>query len=294
MPAAAAVQPGSPPGLTPAEGKLWCELVERRSGLFFPASQWHYLRRALWERMQVCGTASYSDYYRVVAQPGAPEWPSLLAGLLNSETAFFRHQPSFAALDRILRARAAGSPAVQLWSAGCSTGEEAYSLAMAAAAAVAPGNEWQALGTDLDAESLTRARAGVYQARQLAHVPAAFRARYLREAGRAGEWQVTNPIRDHTRFDGFHLLDPATFPRRAFHVIFCFNVLVYFRPDARQAAARAMIERLEPGGYLFLAPGESAGLAMPGVEPVRLEGTQAWRRPATGRTGEEEKTREWA
>lgn len=272
---AVAVPSNSLPELPLAEGRLWCELIERRCGLHFPESQWRYLRRRLWERMALASISTYSQYYRVIAEGGRPEeWRSLLEDLLNPETSFFRHQPFFKALTRMLQDWRGGEPR-RLWSAGCSTGEEAYSMAMTAAAA---GAAAEVEGTDLNPRVLERARTGIFSARQLDAVPMAWKARFLKETAKPGEWQVAGNLRTQVKFETFQLLDSGTYPKREFDAIFCCNVLIYFSPAARQRAALGLLGRLKPGGYLFIAPGESAGLSMPGAELTRVESTQVWRR----------------
>lgn len=277
MPAAAAVAAiVSPPELSLNEGRLWCELIERRCGVFFPETQWRHLRRRLWERMRVASIPSYSRYYRLLTENRwQAEWARLLEDLLNPETSFFRHQPSFRALGAILSRRGRQAEPSAIWSAGCSTGEEAYSLAMAA---VALNGAADVVGSDLHLGALDHARAGIFPARQIAGVPPAWRPRFLTEARPTGQFEVTSGLRSHVRFEPFHLLDRGTYPRREFDVIFCFNVLIYFRPPARQAAVTGLLGRLKPGGHLFLAPGESAGLGLAGAGPVCVEGTQVWRR----------------
>ena len=277
MPAAAAVAAiTSPPELSLPEGRLWCELIERRCGVFFPESQWRRLRRGLWDRMQAASIPSYSHYYCLLTEDRwQPEWARLLEGLLNPETSFFRHQPSFKALRAILGERGGSlSEPCSLWSAGCSTGEEAYSLAMTALTATGAAG---VVGSDLSPGALARARSGIFSGRQITGVPVAWRPRFLSEA-RAGQFEVSSGLRQCVRFEPFHLLDPGTYPRREFDVIFCFNVLIYFRRPARQEALTGLLGRLKPGGHLFLAPGESAGLALAGAGPMCVEGTQVWRR----------------
>ncbi|MCC6537851.1 MAG: methyltransferase domain-containing protein [Bryobacterales bacterium] len=267
----------SPPELTLAEGRLWCELIESRSGLHFPESHWHYLRRRLWEGARRADVASYAGYYRLVSAPdGAAEWRALLEDLVNPETAFFRHQPSFAALrQRVLAAR---PPApLTLWSAGCSTGEEAYSLAMCGLAAGA--GAVRVTATDLSQTALRHAARGLYSTRQTAQVPEAWQARFLRRSG-AGV-SVSGELREAVQWAHFHLLEPETYPAPGFDAVFCFNVLIYFRGAARQQAVSALLRRVKPGGYLFLAPGEAAGIEWTGeAEPTRWPGVCAFRRAA--------------
>jgi chemotaxis methyl-accepting protein methylase len=272
---AAAVAASSTPELPLAEGRLWCELIERRCGLHFPESQWRYLRRRLWERMQLASVATYAQYYEMMASAGASgQWQPLMEDLLNPETSFFRHEPSFAALRGLLNG-ARGKPAASagFWSAGCSTGEEAYSLGMMSLALTGTAD---VVGADLNRGSLGRARAGVFTDRQVASVPALWRARYLREA--AGKYEVSGELRSRVSFQPFHLLEPGTYPGREFDVIFCCNVLVYFRRPARLKAIGGLLSRLRRGGHLFLAPGEASGLALPGLTPVRTMGAHVMQR----------------
>ncbi len=263
MPAAAAVAAiVSPPELSLNEGRLWCELIERRCGVFFPETQWRHLRRRLWERMLAASIPAYSQYYHLLTENRwQTEWARLLEDLLNPETSFFRHGPSFKALGALLTRRGSQTESCALWSAGCSTGEEAYSLAMAAVSLTGAAD---VVGSDLHLSALDQARAGMFSARQSAGVPPAWRTRFLTEARPAGQFEVAGELRSHVRFEPFHLLDPSTYPRREFDVIFCFNILIYFRPPARQEALTGLLGRLKPGGHLFLAPGESAGLAFAG------------------------------
>lgn len=265
----------SPPELTLAEGRLWCELIERRTGLHFPESHWHYLRRRLWEGARRADASSYLDYYRLAShRDGAAEWRMLLEDLVNPETSFFRHQPSFTVLRQRVLAGRRREP-LALWSAGCSTGEEAYSLAMCGLSTGAV----RVTATDLSEAALRHAARGIYSARQTAHVPDTWRARYLGMSG--GEATVTAELRAAVQWARFHLLEPDTYPALDFDVVFCFNVLVYFRGAARQQAVSALLRRVKPGGYLFLAPGEAAGIEWSGeAEPARWPGTCAFRRAA--------------
>lgn len=270
------------PELPFAEGRLWCELIEDRCGIHFPESQWHALRRALWQGMQRSSASSYGQYYRILtAGADSAEWKHLLEDVLNPETTFFRHQPSFAALEKAVLASwrgngaAAGLDPCRIWSAGCSTGEEAYSLAMVALAVTGRAD---VTGSDLNHSALARARNGRYSTRQMAGVRSTWLSRFFGPASAAGHREVTPELHAAVSFAPFHLLDRSTYPAREFDVIFCCNVLVYFRQPARQQALAGLISRLRPGGYLFLAPGEAAGVSTAGAVPARLDGTYVLRR----------------
>ncbi len=261
--------------LTPAERDLWRQEIERRCGIWFADSRLFVLRSALSQRMRRLGIPTYRDYYHA-AVPEAAEWDALQEAILNRETSFFRHGPSFAVLALELLPRLAearrkrGGDALVLWSAGCSTGEEAYSLAMAADEVLGAGFEpHRVVGSDLSGYALAAARNARYHARAVVNVPERLRARYLVQDG--GGYAVRAPFKDAVRFERFNFIDPATYPAAGLDVIFCQNVLIYFREAVRVKVADALAASLRPGGYLVPAPGELAGVRVAGLKPERSE-----------------------
>lgn len=257
------------PELTADERDLWCAEIERRCGVYYSATRTFALRRALWQGMNRSGVASYREYYRLVSS-GVGEWTALIDSILNRETCFFRHAPSFAALSSDLLPRLAaaggwrGGEPLALWSAGCSSGEEAYSIAIAAHQALRPCfAPFAVLGSDLSSQALAAARQGRYGPRAADDVPESLLARYfVREDG---QYLVGQAIRAAVRFERFNFIDAATYPSAPQDVIFCQNVLIYFREPVRSRVAAALAERLRPGGYLVAGPGELTGVRLPGL-----------------------------
>lgn len=300
-------RPGSPSAPIPApmttlEYELWSKFIEDRCGLYFTETRSRFLHQRLWERMRICGYKSYSEYYHHVAfnPKGADEWKQILELLLNNETGFFRHQPSFDALTELvlpelLRAKQRhGVNIITMWSAGCSTGQEAYSLAMAfldliSGQGASPPREplpnaptngkgpqgWRVMvsGTDLDALALERAHSAQYTASQVRYMPEYYRDRYLKVTAHdqtgASQYQVVEPVRVLTQFGRLNLSDSASYWVSAQDIIFCQNVLLYFRPESRIQVVQRLCQRLNPGGYLFLAPAEVVGLKLPNIQLVR-------------------------
>ncbi|HTS60464.1 MAG TPA: protein-glutamate O-methyltransferase CheR [Candidatus Acidoferrales bacterium] len=264
------------------EEEQWRDLVERRCGIFFSPNRFYVLQNCLWTEMQNRGLEAYRDYYSLILRSAA-EWERLVDRLVNRETYFFRHMPTFSALaEEFLPARIAekcrsGGLPVRLWSAGCSSGEEAYSLAMAACDAGWPiGQQCQVLGTDLSAEALLAARRARYGERATSAMPADLRRRYF--ARRGSEYQVAPAIRAMVRFEAFNFFDPATYPTALQDVIVCQNVFIYFREEQRMQAAAGLAACLHTGGLLLTAPGEMASLEIAGLERVALRHTVAFRR----------------
>lgn len=292
----------SPPPITPVEYEIWRDFIHQRCGLWLPETRLEFLQGHLWARMQTRRISSYSEYYYFVTfnPAGEQEWNRLQERLLVHETGFFRHPPSFRALADVLLpellARRAEwrSGDVTFWSAGCATGPEAYSLAMTFLDSVAQLERWQlrVTGTDVSHTALAQAKSGIYRPTQVRFMPAHHRDTYLVRLegdGRAGDapvfslrdsarYRVRDDVRSLVRFGYLNLNDPDSYWVSAQDVIFCQNVLIYFKPDCRAEIVRRLCQRLNPGGYLLLAPAEVVGLKLPNVRPVRLPDSLIYQR----------------
>jgi len=276
------------PELSRFEQETWCSFVERRCGTSFADGRIHLLHASLWEEMQRLGIVSFGEYYAHILR-SASDWHRLLERFSNHETYFFRHMPSFLALsEEILPLLAAerlrqGAKCLTLWSAGCSSGEEAWSMAIAAKEAAAGWHcEIQVLGSDLSRTILTTARRARYGRRSVAAMPEELRRQYLIYDG--VEYEVRAGIRNIVRFDQFNLFERSTYPTQLQDVIFCQNVFIYFRDTMRARAVSNLADCLAPGGFLVPAPGEVGGLRIPGLELVRLHHTTVLRRTAAPTT----------
>ncbi len=281
--------PPARPELSADELAQWNELVEERCGTHFTASRAHYLRNCLWERMRTLGLATYAGYYKAITDgaSGQTEWLALLERLLNRQTSFFRHTPSYTALQNIvlpqlLEERRHGSAAIDLWSAGCSTGEEPYSLAMSALEATGARKDVavRVLASDISETALERARRGVYTTRAAASIPLAIRKRYMTliEEERDVHYEIGPAVRSLVRFDSFNLIQPGTYPAGQRDVIFCHNVLIYLKDAKKMRIVEQLGQKLNRGGFLFLAPGEMIGQKFPGLQAVKFESSLVYRR----------------
>ena len=275
--------PAPPVPLSAAELVLWREYAERRSGMAFDGPRARVLAGAVADRARAGGHATATAYYHhLAARPDAGEWDALFDRLLNGDSTFFRDGPAFAALRRRVlpelreRRRAEGADRLALWSAGCSRGQEAYSLAVACLLDD-PHRAWRVrvTGTDVSRACLARAAAGAYRAFEVRSVPAPVLCRYFAPAG--ADYRVAPAVRAAVEFVEFDLLGPRVGPCRQ-DVVFCQNVLIYYRADRRAEIVRRLTEALAPGGYLFLGAGEALGVATAGQEPVRLDDACLFRR----------------
>ena len=271
-----------PDAVTP---QAWSDLIQRRCGLAFRHVRMPDVIATVREQMRAQGLASESAYYQILAgsPDGAGEWDALLERLTNHETSFFRHPPSFDALRSHilpeLRETRPHSGRLSIWSAGCSTGQEAYSLAMLAMNDAALKGEFMVWGGDISHDAIKTARRARYGPRAIAAVPDDFRNRFLRkvETETVPEYEVVDELRQRVRFMAMNLLEAGGF-RPSHDVIFCHNVLIYFAPDAVTRVVARLASCLTLGGYLLLGPGEAPNGRPPGLEPVNMSGVRAFQR----------------
>jgi chemotaxis methyl-accepting protein methylase len=261
--------------------QVWCDLILRRCGLAFRHTRMSDVIAVIREQMHAHGVPSESEYYRLLSKPStnAAEWDALVERFINHETSFFRHPPSFDALRRHilpeLREQRPRGGRLNLWSAGCSTGQEAYSLAMVAMADEGLKGEFTVWGGDISRYAIEIARRGRYGPRAVATVPDVYRQRFLRADG--ADYEVTDDLRQRVRFMATNLVGGDGFS--ATHdVIFCHNVLIYFSPAAVTQAVAFLASRLTLGGYLLLGPGEAPTERPQGLTPVTLAGVRAFQR----------------
>ena len=277
------------PDMTAEDVEMWRTLVANRSGLFFTDSRLYFLGQRLWERMRQHGLASYTDYYRYVMldRNGEQEWTALLQGLVNNETRFFRHEPSFTAMrDRVLPQlwqQKQAQDGLNLWSVGCSSGQEVYSLAMLLLeTAVFSPHHIHITGSDISESKLTQAKNGRYRHFEIRSLPEAYRRKYMREyqQGHDQLFEVRSPLRQITEFRYLNLQAPDDYTTTQYDVVFCQNVLVYFSNETRLKILQRLCEQITLGGYLFLAPTDVVSLRLPGMRPVYFPDALVYQRVA--------------
>jgi len=278
------------PELTQLQFERFRGLIEERAGIYYPDSRRDALRRALAARLTRLGVVEWDEYARLLACPsrGGDEFRELLRYITISETDFFRIPSQFEALRRVLApAIVAQRPAgvISIWSAGCATGEEPYSIAITLADMGAALRGWRAsiLATDVSADALERARRGRYRERDLRGVPPGHLARHFRR--HADDYEVGPELRRQVAFQEFNLAH-SPYPRPAangWDVIFCRNVTMYFRPEtARQVIARFR-EVLRPGGFLVLSPIERLRSLSDELETIEAAGALIYVKPPLDR-----------
>ncbi|MCY1081527.1 CheR family methyltransferase [Archangium lansingense] len=229
-------------------------------------------------RAELARGRSAMELLAELQRPGAPLARALLDAVLVGETYFFRHpeQFRFLANEAVPAALGRGNLTLRGWSAGCASGEEAYSIAACLQNMVPPGVRVEVLGTDLHEGRLELARRGVYGNWSRREAGPLLHPLYLEVA--EGRVSILDSVRAVVRFAQGNLLEPLAEVHGSFDVIFCRNVLTYFSPDAVQVALGHLARALVPGGFLLLGTVEvdhpPAGLVRVGAPEL-----QAFRRP---------------
>lgn len=257
------------------------ELIQQESGIKMPAVKKTMLEARLRKRLKALHLEDFERYCDYVFSPGGVEHElvHLLDVVTTNKTDFFREGVQFeylqrAALPTLLeRGRGRGlRNALRAWSAGCSTGEEAYTLAMVLEEfrSHAPGFEYQILATDLSTRVLEAAARGVYRTERIEPVPGPLRSRYImRSRNRAeGLVRIHPDLRSRVSFQRLNFRDHVYDVGPTMDVVFCRNVLIYFDKEFQRELLLRLIARIAPGGYLFLGHTESIhGMGLP-VIPV--------------------------
>jgi len=192
-----------------------------------------------------------------------PEEEALLVSRLSTNfTYFMREEQHYGFM--VERALPEWIPRIKdrdlrIWSAGCSSGEEAYTIAMTLNEYFgAQKAQWDTtvLATDISERVLHMAKQAVYPADEMRNLPESYKKHYFHPAGE-GVFQVTKSVRDDVVFGNFNLMQPTFSFRRRFHIIFCRNVMIYFDNPTKENLVNKFYDCLHPGGYLFVGMSET-------------------------------------
>jgi chemotaxis protein methyltransferase CheR len=249
------------------------QLVYEQCGINLHEGKKALLQARLNKRLRLTGIDSYEDYYEFITAPGNPgEFIHFLDSVSTNLTFFFRESQHFDFLEQtvlpemVAKKRKEGSSRIRVWSSGCSTGEEPYSLAMCVAANIPDAARWdfRILATDISTRALEVASRGIYSDEKVQKVPPALRQVNFRKLsgpnGRA-EFEVAPHMRQIVTFRRLNLKDSYPF-KGPFDFVFCRNVMIYFDKKTQEELVNKMAGFLAPGGYMFVGHSESlTGLA---------------------------------
>ena len=245
---------------------MLAKLVHDNSGIVLKAHKKSMVYSRLGRRLRELNLRTFADYCGLVAGPrGGTELGLLINAITTNLTRFMREPHHFEHLAGTVLPQVAddagrsGARRLRIWSAGCSTGEEPYSIAMTVCQSLRDLNAWDAriLATDLDTNVLAHASAGVYPEEGFIQVPRAFVARHFARApGAVSSLGATRDLRALITFKQLNLL--GQWPMRGpFDAIFCRNVMIYFDQPTKSRLVARFAELLRPGGWLYIGHSES-------------------------------------
>jgi chemotaxis protein methyltransferase CheR len=257
-------------------------LIEERTGICFDASRERFFSTRVEEHLRAKSFERGTDLLRAMRKSNL-EYEALLERLLTQETSFFRYPGVYEAFEKRVLPELhvkkfwSNPRTLRIWSAGCSTGEEPYSIAMTVSDSGSFAESWNAeiLATDVGRQALKHAERGIYSGRTLGNVNETQLAAHFTACG--GGQQVRSRLRKMISFTQMNLASAVYVGRM--DVIFCMNVLIYFSEERRRALVRRFYETLEPGGYLFLGHSESISKMPVKFQAIVLNDCILYRKP---------------
>jgi chemotaxis protein methyltransferase CheR len=247
-----------PAFLSDEEFTLFSSLIYDGSGIHFSASNRPILESRLKERVKLAKQVNVRDYYALIRRD-PEEMKVLLDSVTTNLTWFFRYEGHFTALENLVLPdllaykKKKNDKRLRVWSAGCSTGEETYSIAMLLADKLPPDMSVEIIGSDLSLKSLMVAKEGFYAASRVGGVPEKYLKRFLEV--KAEGFQITDPLRGKVRFDYHNLKFDSGLTD--VDVVFCRNVIIYFDVAAQQEVINRFWHAMTPHSFLFLGHSES-------------------------------------
>lgn len=257
-------------------------LIEQRSAVHLDESRERFLSTRVYEYMEEESLKTGADVLRRV-RGSASEYDAFLERLLTQETSFFRYPAVYEALEKTIlpeiqeRKFWQNPRTLRIWSAGCSTGEEPYSIAVTLLDGLKFAEAWEIeiLATDISRRALKHAEKGAYSKRSLQEL--SLRQIETHFTPTKQGYQVRPKIRRMISFAQMNLVEPMYVGK--LDCIFCMNVLMYFTEERRLAILRGFYESLEPGGYFLLGHSETLTNMPVKFEPLTLGDCRLYRKP---------------
>ncbi len=274
------------PELSDEQVKQWLELVHEKTGIWITEQRKSFLKNGLIERIKALGETSYDSYFKLLQDSkwAEVEWAHLVDKLTVHETRFYRHEASFN-LARIYARKwiqqKEANTSYEVWSVGCSTGEEVYSLAFLLEDLKQELGEffYGVTGTDISFPALAQARDGKYNLRNVQTLPLPIVENYFEKVNEQ-EYRVTEAIKQRTCFVQGNIREFQRFAKRGYNLIMCQNLLIYFKQKEKHQILNQLATCLAPGGILLLAPGETLKWQHPLIERVNNKDCLAFVRRA--------------
>lgn len=275
--------------LSAAEFRAIAAMVDQDARIHLPDSKAGLVHSRLSKRLRENGLTHFSEYLALVRRD-AKERAAMVVALTTNHTHFFRENHHFDHLRShvlpLLKERVQQGKKIRIWSAGCSSGEEVYSIAMTLAGETAASAAWlkqgdvRLLATDLAPHVVQAVAAGRYSASSAEPIPASYRKQWLRDEG-AGMYQVSPDLTSLVTARVLNLFEPWPM-RQSYDVIFCRNVMIYFEDPAKAELEARFVDMLAPDGMLYI--GHSERLIGPAAAHMRTVGQTIYAKSRGGRS----------
>jgi chemotaxis protein methyltransferase CheR len=273
--------------------RLLRDFIHDYCGIFFDDGSKFLLERRLNRRLEQHQLKSFEQYYHFLRydRKREEEIVVLVDNLTTNETYFFRESAQLKAFsDEILpeiRSRNAGKKSLRIWSAGCSTGEEPYTIAILLLESGNWWRDWQVeiMGSDINQRVLHTARKGMYKKGSHRATPPDMLQKYFIEEGK-GDFRIIDAVRQLVSFSYVNLLDPHKISLiRDLDIIFCRNVIIYFDRNAKKKVIEIFYDKLQEGGYLLLGHSESLINISTSFTLRTLQNDMVYQKPIRARIG---------
>jgi chemotaxis protein methyltransferase CheR len=265
------------------------EYFYRKTGIRFEDSKRYFVDKRLVERIDHTESESFRQYFSLLRfESDGAELQALVNLMTVNETYFFREEYQFdclvnSILPEIVARKKDDSP-IRIWALPSSSGEEAYTIAMCLIERW-PGinhHDVQIISSDIDTNILALAKAGLYSARSIQHVPEAYLRKYFKKT--VAGYQINDDLRNAVDFTRVNLQDPTDVkPYRNFDVIFCRNLLIYFDDVSRKQAAETFYDAMLPGAFILLGHSESMSRISSLFQVRKFEDAIVYQRPGAGK-----------
>jgi chemotaxis protein methyltransferase CheR len=286
----AAFEERQQPVLSDTEFRMFAELVRRHCGLHFGPESRFVLEKRLARRLREREIKSFGSYHYLLrnARPGDDELANLVDELTTNETYFLRERSQLRALvneifgELRLQRRARARGPICVWSAGCSSGEEPYSIVMLALeAGIDPKQELRVYASDISRRMLKKARQGEYRESSFRETERDLREKYFTE--KDGVWRISDAVKQHVDFIHLNLLDRSRVALLGtMDVILCRNVIIYFDVEGKRRVIETFHDKLRPGGHLLLGHAETLINLSSSFELRHLPTDLVYRKPLPG------------
>jgi len=244
--------------LSDADFDIYRNVIYNESGITFTPTNRSILESRLKERLREKSLNTVREYFSIITRDQV-EMKNFLDSITTNLTRFFRNQAQFDALEHyvipelIKIKKSGGNTIIKIWSAGCSTGEEPYTIAMLLDKILLPPWKYEIIASDISLKCLMTAKSGLYSESRIVGIPDDYLKKYFEKI--EGDYKVRDDIMSKIRFDYHNLKNDSG--QRNFDVVFCRNVIIYFDEAAQTAVIRRFWDAMAPKSFLFIGHSES-------------------------------------